>query len=411
MKPISILPFLLMLLTSNISSSENYKFINGHWFDGNKFQDRVFYTVEGTFAGNAPPKIDKEIDLQGGYVIPPFGDAHNHYISGPFKIDEILHQYLTDGIFYGKNPASIARDTAQIKDKINKPGSVDIVFANGAITASGGHPVKLYEQYLNKVKKPGPDGTFENLAYYIIDDEKDLETKWPMIMAGKPDFIKSHLLYTEEFEKRRDDPKYYGLIGQDPKVLALVVQKAHENQLRLSCHIETAQDFRNALAAGVDEINHMPGYYPDENPDWYSITADDAKRAANQGVFVVTTTYVTVHEMKNPDEIKRAQEIQRQNLRLLHDAGVKIAIGPDVHGVTSVAEAMNLYGLKVFDNLTLLKMWCETTVEAIFPKRKIGKLADGYEASFIVLGANPIKNFEAVKNIKLRFKQGKFISI
>jgi imidazolonepropionase-like amidohydrolase len=177
----------------------------------------------------------------------------------------------------------------------------------------------------------------------------------------------------------------------------------------VSCHIETAQDFRNALAAGVDEINHMPGYYPDENPDWYSITEADAKRAAGQKVFVVTTTYVTVYEMKDPEKIKQAQEIQRKNLRLLHDAGVNMAIGPDVHGVTSLSEAMNLYGMKVFDNLTLLKMWCETTAETIFPKRKIGKLADGYEASFIVLGSDPVANFEAVKNIQLRFKQGIFI--
>ena len=98
-------------------------------------------------------------------------------------------------------------------------------------------------------------------------------------------------------------------------------------------------------------------------------------------------------------------------MRLLHKAGVKIAIGPDVYGVTSLAEAMNLYELKVFDNLELLKMWCETTVETIFPNRKIGQLKEGYEASFLVLGGNPIENFESVKDIRLRFKQGYFITL
>ena len=39
----------------------------------------------------------------------------------------------------------------------------------------------------------------------------------------------------------------------------------------------------------------------------------------------------------------------------------------------------------------------------------VGLQAAGYEASFIVLGGDPIANFEAVKNIKLRFKQGNFI--
>ncbi|HEY7159774.1 MAG TPA: hypothetical protein VH815_00880, partial [Acidobacteriota bacterium] len=118
MKQLSILSFLIALTFFSIGSAETFKFVNGHWFDGNKFQDRVFYSVEGTFAANPPQKVDKEIDLKNGYVLPPFGDAHNHYISGPFKIDEILHQYLTDGIFYAKNPASIARDTDKIRDKI-----------------------------------------------------------------------------------------------------------------------------------------------------------------------------------------------------------------------------------------------------------------------------------------------------
>ena len=111
------------------------------------------------------------------------------------------------------------------------------------------------------MKTPGPDGTFENLAYVIIDDENDLRKKWPAILADHPDFIKVHVLYSEEFEKRRADPAFYGNKGLDPKVLPSIVAKAHVAGLRVSCHIETAMDFRNAIAAGIDEINHLPGYY------------------------------------------------------------------------------------------------------------------------------------------------------
>jgi predicted amidohydrolase YtcJ len=361
-----------------------------------------------------PRTVDEVIDLKGGYVVPPFADAHNHYISGPFNIDKILLQYLQAGIFYAKNPSSIARDTNQIRDKINGPDRIDVVFSNGPLAAPGGHPVALYEKHLNKVKKPGPDGTFENLAYFIIDSENDLQKKWPAIMADHPDFIKTNLLYSEEYEKRRDDPAYYGIRGMNPRLLPLIVARAHENHLRVSCHIETAADFRNAIAAGVDEINHMPGYYPEfvrARAEWFRITEQDAALAARKGVVVVTTTYVSVAEIKNPDELKRAQEIQARNLRLLHKAGVKIAVGPDVHGATSLEEVMNLYGLKVFDNLTLLKMWCETTAGTIFPNRKIGRLKEGYEASFLVLGGNPIDNCESVKDIRVRFKQGNFLSL
>jgi hypothetical protein len=36
----------------------------------------------------------------------------------------------------------------------------------------------------------------------------------------------------------------------------------------------------------------------------------------------------------------------------------------------------------------------------------IGRLADGYEASFLVLASNPLDNFDAVTRIRMRFKQG-----
>jgi imidazolonepropionase-like amidohydrolase len=42
----------------------------------------------------------------------------------------------------------------------------------------------------------------------------------------------------------------------------------------------------------------------------------------------------------------------------------------------------------------------------IFPQRKIGALEDGYEANFLVLQGNPIQDFNAVKRIRMRVKQG-----
>ena len=399
------------------SSAKSYEFLHGQWFDGHRFQKSKFYSENRELTTRKPAHIDHVFDLAGKYVVPPFGDAHNHSLSGPFNVDSTVSQYLKDGIFYVKNPAHIARDTNLIKGKINKPTSVDAVFANGPLTASDGHPVELYDKgaSLSKAKKPGPDGTFENLGYYIVDNESDLQKKWPMIIADGSDFIKTELLYSEEFEKRRDDPSYRGYKGLDPKLLRSIVAKAHQNNLRVACHIETATDFRNALTAGVDEIAHMPGYYPDfssrANLSWFPITKQDAELAARKKVDVVTTTYVSQAELKNPDELKQARAIQAGNLRLLHKAGVKLAIGPDVYGVTSLAETMNLYDLKVFDNLTLLKMWCEATPEVIFPNRKIGHLKEGYECSFLVLSGDPIQDFANVQKIEMRIKQGEILSM
>lgn len=47
---------------------------------------------------------------------------------------------------------------------------------------------------------------------------------------------------------------------------------------------------------------------------------------------------------------------------------------------------MYFHAYDFFDNRTLLQLLTETTPQAIFPKRKIGRLEKGYEASFLVLG-------------------------
>jgi imidazolonepropionase-like amidohydrolase len=99
------------------------------------------------------------------------------------------------------------------------------------------------------------------------------------------------------------------------------------------------------------------------------------------------------------------REIQVENLKLLHQAGVTIVIGSD-HAETALAEALHLHQLGVFDNLTLLKMWSETTPQTIFPSRKIGRFEEGFEASFLVLQKNPLEDFKNVQTIKFRFKQG-----
>jgi imidazolonepropionase-like amidohydrolase len=98
-------------------------------------------------------------------------------------------------------------------------------------------------------------------------------------------------------------------------------------------------------------------------------------------------------------------ETQKVNLRLLHESGVRLAIGSDIIQ-SAVKEIDYLQKLSVFDNLTLLKMWTETTPQTIFPGRRIGELKEGYEASFLALEGNPLEDLQNVRRIKLRFKQG-----
>jgi imidazolonepropionase-like amidohydrolase len=107
-----------------------------------------------------------------------------------------------------------------------------------------------------------------------------------------------------------------------------------------------------------------------------------------------------------PEQRRVQDEINTKNLRLLLKYHVKLALGSDGYRLDTVPEALYIDSLHVMSTLQLLNIWCTSTVETIFPGRKVGKLKDGYEASFLVLGANPIDNFSAVQQIRMEVKQG-----
>jgi hypothetical protein len=272
--------------------------------------------------------------------------------------------------------------------------------------------------------------------YFTIDSKADLEKKWPLVLKLRPDFIKTNLWRSDEFERRKDDPAYFGRKALDPRLLPTIVAKAHASGLRVSVHITNAADFHNAVAGGVDEIVHMggpflfksleerafdPGFMRDAdlyvkliaearrpsntgNPSYAPISLEDVKVAAKRGIVVITTAATM---MRSPEAVRAAfQPEQVANLKLLRENGVQIAIGSDNPPDSSVIEAEYIQRLGVFDNPTLLTMWTETTAKTIFPKRKIGALREGYEASFLALEGNPLEDWQNVRKIKLRFKQG-----
>jgi hypothetical protein len=395
-------------------ATHNYEFANGNWFDGQKFVPRKFYSVSGVLTSKRPARIDRVFDFSGKYIVPPFGEAHNHNLdwSSDEQFASINKRYLDAGIFYVKNPNSLLRSKEPTAAHINQPTTVDGILSNGGLTGSGGHPIEIVSP--QRGFKPG-DG--EGGFYYVIDSAAEFERKWPAIKAGRPDFIKTYLLYSEEYAKRKDDNAYDGWKGLDPSVLPLIVRRAHADGLRLSTHVESSTDFHYAAIAGVDEINHLPGFRPDRNDfanytklSAYKLSEADAELAAKKHIVVVTTIGEAIELTFSEKFEERSRLAVRamlvDNLNVLRKHHVSIAVGSDSFRQTALAEALSLAKLNSIDNLTLLKMWCEATVATIFPKRKLGYLKDGYVANFLVLTANPLADFANVKTIELRVKQG-----
>lgn len=373
------------------------KYVNGRWFNGETFEQKTVYVVDGILRTHHDGSVDATVDLQGKYIVPPFAEAHNHHFGEEANYKQQLRTYLQQGIFYSKNTNNVAKLAVPVRQLVNNPESVDVIYANGGLTATGGHPVQIYDMFAQHL--PGwSKKDMEDQAYFIVDTEKDLEHKWPAIMSGKPDFIKTYLEYSDEFEKRKADPSFYGKRGLDPKLLSKIVQKAHASGLRVVAHINTAADFYNAVVAGVDEITHLP---------LEKLTEEQAKSAANQGVAVVTTTI----SHRPTGHVKNIDDVHRHNINLLRRAGVRLAVGSDDNNHTVINEAENLHRLGLFDNLTLLKLLTELTAQTMLPARKIGYLKEGYEASFIALDGNPLEDFASIRRVSVRVKRGHMLEV
>ena len=396
---------------SQETGNSSYAFVNGKWFDGRTFVDRPFYSVSGLLHPNRPYKLDREIDLHGGYVIPACAEAHNHNATA--DNEAAVDRYLDSGILYVKNPANLPG--VREGGRINRSNGIDVVFSNGVLTSSGGHPIGLWKRNVERGAMKPEDG--EGSFFYTVDSLGDLEQKWPKVLATKPNFIKIILVYSEEFDQRKNNDKYFSRRGLDPQLIRPIVDRAHRVRLTVSAHVESATDFHHAVQAGVDEINHMPGFWPSDEAiaaaDFtrYRISDADATTAGRKHIRVVTTLGEALDTIRSKPApgMEQLLSVYRDNLAVLRKHRVTLLIGSDQFRRSARDEALSLAREKLFTNDQLLRSWCVATPLAIFPKRRVGELKDGYEANFVVLGHDPLLDFTAVQDVRLVFKKGEQI--
>jgi hypothetical protein len=373
----------------------------GRWFDGARFVETTMLVQGGVFRARGGGKPDSVVDLQGGYVVPPFGDAHQHLVE--FDPRPTVTAHLADGIFYVKDQSNAPVLRRLLDRMLNQPTSLDFISANQGWTSPGGHPIEV----IRRTPADGPFGAFvrDSLDPGLVmqvDSTADIDRRWAYFLSGKPDFVKIYLLRSEDYARLRQDPAAEGNRGMDPALVPEMVRRAHAAGLTVSAHVWTAADFRAAVEGGVDQIAHVPGGRS-SNPAPFLLAEADAALAAARGVTVVTTV-AQQRDSAITDQLLATQ--LGPNLRLLRKHKVSLLLGSDLFPATAAVEAAALKRSAIFSNLELLRMWSVTTPQAIFPQRKLGELKEGYEASFLVLRGDPLADFAQTRAIVMRVKRG-----
>lgn len=385
--------------------------IGGRWFNGARFLPATWYSVDGRFTRKRPARVDVTINLRGRYALPPLAEAHNHNLQNRWSARQMADDYLRRGIFYNAQLAAHSEMIAGYRDLLNAPGNPDVLWAEATFTASNGHPIALA---LGNARASGFPLTKEMLvdkAFWAVDSLADIEVKWPAIAHSRPKLVKIILVDADD-EASRADAANDGKTGLRPELVPELVRRAHAAGARVAAHVQTADDTRIAVEAGVDILAHLP-----VSPRRYIADADlrldDAliARMRRQGTAVIPTieVYRQIYA-KRPEVWARILPIARDNVARLRAARVPILTGSDLWSGSVLDETKTLAREGFMSPLEALRASTETTARLLFPNRRIGRIEEGAEASFIAVDCDPSRDPGALDRIALAIKQGELIS-
>jgi cytosine/adenosine deaminase-related metal-dependent hydrolase len=364
--------FAALLATSPVAAAQcDLALTNANVWNGSAYEKRTLSIKGGKFISDASTPVS--LDASFLYLTPPFADAHTHTIDVPRGPDDATHKRnVAQGVFYALNPNNIrpagATPTAQ-------PGLVELQATGGGITRTGGHPQPLYtglaqRGFLGAVKIEDLPGR----AFHLADTPDQARAAVRAVKANGASIVKLYLLHHTSKDSS-------GLSGES---FDAAVAEAKAIGLRQIVHIEDAADFRRAVAAKVTALGHMPyeAPTPERPAESYRITAADAAAAAGAGMTIVPTA--TVVAMRHDGaKLAEVQAIQRHNLTLLRNAKVKLAVGADQYSLGMHDEITTLRSFALFETPEIIAMATINGAELAFPGRKLGRITDGYEASFV----------------------------
>jgi imidazolonepropionase-like amidohydrolase len=191
--------------------------------------------------------------------------------------------------------------------------------------------------------------------------------------------------------------------------LRAIADEAHQWGLKVAAHAHGASGIKAAIRAGIDTIEHA-SLVDDEGiklavarkqPVWFSMD-------------IFNTDYTQSEGKKNgvlEDNLRKDREvaqIQRDNFRKAHKAGVRLVFASDAgvmpHGqVGGQFKIMVQYGMSAME---AIQAATRNAAQALGREKDIGAIAIGRFADMIAVDGDPLANIRALEDVDVVIKGG-----
>jgi imidazolonepropionase-like amidohydrolase len=360
--------------------------------------------------GHAPTRI-RVIDLGAATILPGLIDCHTHLMA---RFDDTDHGYLLglatkSQAFRALEGAADARVTLSagfttVRDVENEGSGYADVALRDAIEQGlvEGPRMQVATRAIAAVGQYNPFG--------VSPDLTDFPTGAQMVSGVEEArrAVREQIGHGADLIKVYADWRRPTLTVEE---IGVVVEEAHKQGLKVAAHATTPEGIKNAVASGVDSIEH--GHRADR---------EALEMIKAKGVFLVPTVGVIDESLRQrkTDQLTSEQEKSfdafvhstEQEVQQAMALGIKIPSGFDAGSVDLQgrnAEELVALNRRGMPPLEAIRAATVNAAELLGWQDRVGALEAGKYADLIAVEGDPLADITALRQVKFVMKAGRIV--